>query len=89
MAEEGEVGCIEIEGTPSRRCRSIPFRNTKKKINIAGDLFILSPFDILNVFRRRLRDFYDFRLPRWNVFRLHPNASTDTFHCRYCSVIRL
>ena len=32
----------------------------KKKITIAGDAFILSPFDILNVFRRRLRDFFDF-----------------------------
>jgi uncharacterized protein YcaQ len=32
----------------------------KKKIAIAGDAFILSPFDILNVFRHRLRDFFDF-----------------------------
>ena len=32
----------------------------KKKITIAGDAFILSPFDMLNVFRHRLRDFFDF-----------------------------
>lgn len=32
----------------------------KKKIKIAGDAFVLSPFDMLNVFRRRLRDFFDF-----------------------------
>lgn len=32
----------------------------KKKIAIAGDAFILSPFDMLNVFRHRLRDFFDF-----------------------------
>lgn len=27
---------------------------------MAGDAFILSPFDVLNVFRHRLRDFFDF-----------------------------
>jgi uncharacterized protein YcaQ len=32
----------------------------KKKITIAGDAFILSPFDMLNVFRHRLTDFFDF-----------------------------
>ena len=31
-----------------------------KKINLSGDAFILSPFDVLNVFRHRLRDFFDF-----------------------------
>ncbi len=31
-----------------------------KKIKLAGDLFILSPFDTVNVFRHRLRDFFDF-----------------------------
>ncbi|WP_316784641.1 winged helix-turn-helix domain-containing protein [Pedobacter frigiditerrae] len=29
-------------------------------IEVSGDVFILSPFDILNVFRNRLRDFFDF-----------------------------
>ncbi len=32
----------------------------KKKIALSGDAFILSPFDVLNVFRHRLRDFFDF-----------------------------
>jgi uncharacterized protein len=32
----------------------------KKNITLAGDTFILSPFDIVNVFRHRLRDFFDF-----------------------------
>lgn len=31
-----------------------------KKVKLAGDLFILSPFDTVNVFRHRLRDFFDF-----------------------------
>ena len=31
-----------------------------KKIQLSGDAFILSPFDPLNVFRHRLRDFFDF-----------------------------
>jgi uncharacterized protein YcaQ len=60
MVDEGEVCYVEVEGLKS----SMPIYTlpayVKKKINIAGDLFILSPFDILNVFRRRLRDFFDF-----------------------------
>jgi uncharacterized protein YcaQ len=31
-----------------------------KKIELSDDAFILSPFDTLNVFRHRLRDFFDF-----------------------------
>jgi uncharacterized protein YcaQ len=31
-----------------------------KKIQLSGHAFILSPFDPLNVFRHRLRDFFDF-----------------------------
>lgn len=31
-----------------------------KKFGLSGDVFILSPFDSLNVFRHRLRDFFDF-----------------------------
>jgi uncharacterized protein YcaQ len=31
-----------------------------KKIELAGDAYVLSPFDTLNVFRHRLRDFFDF-----------------------------
>ncbi len=32
----------------------------KIDVDISGDVFILSPFDILNVFRHRLKDFFDF-----------------------------
>src|SRR5258708_39633882 len=31
-----------------------------KKIQLSDDAFVLSPFDALNVFRHRLRDFFDF-----------------------------
>jgi len=32
----------------------------RKTIKLSGSCFILSPFDILNVYRHRLRDFFDF-----------------------------
>lgn len=32
----------------------------KKKIKLSGDVFILSPFDPLNVYRRRLKEIFDF-----------------------------
>jgi uncharacterized protein YcaQ len=32
----------------------------KKKIELAGDAYVLSPFDVLNVFRHRLKDFFGF-----------------------------
>jgi uncharacterized protein len=32
----------------------------KKKITLSGDAFILSPFDVLNVYRHRLKNFFDF-----------------------------
>ena len=31
-----------------------------KQITLSGDAYILSPFDVLNVFRHRLKDFFDF-----------------------------
>jgi len=31
-----------------------------KKISLSTDAFILSPFDVLNVYRHRLRDFFNF-----------------------------
>ncbi len=31
-----------------------------KKINLSDDAYILSPFDTINVFRHRLRDFFNF-----------------------------
>jgi uncharacterized protein YcaQ len=31
-----------------------------KKIELSDEAWVLSPFDVLNVFRHRLRDFFDF-----------------------------
>ena len=58
MVESGEVCEVQVEGLKGPLYMLPAYR--KKKINIAGDAFILSPFDILNVFRHRLRDFFDF-----------------------------
>jgi uncharacterized protein YcaQ len=58
MVEEGEVLIVEIEGLKKPLYMLPSYKN--KKIKLAGDLFILSPFDTVNVFRHRLRDFFDF-----------------------------
>ncbi len=58
MNEEGEVVLVEIDGLKGPIYTLSKF--LKKKIKLSGDTFILSPFDILNVYRRRLRDFFDF-----------------------------
>jgi uncharacterized protein YcaQ len=59
LAESGEVCEVEIVGLKSSPLFMLP-EYKKKKINLSGDAFILSPFDILNVYRHRLRDFFDF-----------------------------
>jgi len=59
LVEEGEVCTVEIQGLKTAPLYMLPaYRN--KKIQLSGDAFILSPFDPLNVFRHRLRDFFDF-----------------------------
>jgi len=58
LVDAGEVCQVEIEGLKSPLYMLPGYK--KKKINVAGDAFILSPFDILNVFRHRLRDFFGF-----------------------------
>ena len=58
MVESGEVCEVQVEGLKGP-LYMLPLYK-KKKISIAGDAFILSPFDMLNVFRHRLRDFFDF-----------------------------
>lgn len=57
MLQLGEVRVVKIEDLKG------PFymlaeQNTK--VELSGDVFILSPFDILNVFRHRLREFFNF-----------------------------
>lgn len=59
MVEEGEVCQVEVEGlttAPLYMLRS--YKN--KKIELSGNAFVLSPFDTLNVFRHRLKEFFDF-----------------------------
>jgi len=62
-----------------------------KKITLSGDAFILSPFDVVNVYRHRLQMFFDFdymvecfvRNPRGSmaIFSL-PILIGDTFVAR-------
>lgn len=58
MVADGEVRMVLIEGLKSAPLYML--RDQKKEIELTGEAFILSPFDILNVFRHRLRDFFDF-----------------------------
>lgn len=59
LVEEGEVCHISIEDFKTAPLYMLSaYKN--KKIKLSGDAFILSPFDVLNVFRKRLRDFFDF-----------------------------
>ena len=59
LVAEGEVCNVMVEGLKSAPLYMLPgYKN--KKIQLSGDAFILSPFDPLNVFRHRLRDFFDF-----------------------------
>ncbi len=59
LVAKGEVCTVAIEGLKTAPLYMLPgYKN--KKIELSGDAFILSPFDTLNVFRRRLKDFFDF-----------------------------
>jgi len=58
LVDAGKVVQVAIEGLKGPLYMLPEYK--RKKINIAGDAFILSPFDILNVFRHRLRDFFGF-----------------------------
>jgi len=59
LVDEGAICKAEIEGMKTAHLYMLPVYKTKK-IQLSGDAFILSPFDVLNVFRHRLRDFFDF-----------------------------
>jgi uncharacterized protein len=58
LVATGDVCEVQVEGLKGV-LYMLPYYQ-KKKIVLAGDVFILSPWDILNVFRRRLKDFFDF-----------------------------
>jgi uncharacterized protein YcaQ len=90
MAEEGEVLPVSIKGLTTAQQYILPaYKN--KKIQLSGDVFILSPFDVLNVFRHRLREFFNFDYQiecfvpepkrKYGYFSL-PVLSGDTFIAR-------
>lgn len=58
LLEEGLVVQVDVEELKGPLYMLATY--AKKKVSLSGDVFILSPFDILNVFRRRLKDFFDF-----------------------------
>jgi len=58
MVAEGEVRTVMIEGLKTASLYIL--RDQETEVRLSGEAFILSPFDILNVFRHRLRDFFDF-----------------------------
>ena len=59
LVEAGDVCTVEIEGKKTSPLFMLPEYKTRK-ISLSGDAFILSPFDMLNVYRHRLKDFFDF-----------------------------
>jgi uncharacterized protein YcaQ len=59
LVDAGEVLIVNVEGVSDAQLYMLPeYKN--RKINLSGDVFILSPFDVLNVFRHRLKNFFDF-----------------------------
>lgn len=59
MVAEGEVCEVAIEGLKTAPLYMLPLYKNKK-IELKDDVFILSPFDPLTVFRHRLKDFFHF-----------------------------
>jgi uncharacterized protein YcaQ len=58
MLISGEVQKVLIDGLKSAPLYML--RDQQTEVELSGEAFILSPFDILNVFRHRLKDFFDF-----------------------------
>ncbi len=59
LVAAGEVCHVEIAGLKTSPLYMLSSYKSRK-ISLSGDVFILSPFDVLNVFRHRLKDFFDF-----------------------------
>lgn len=57
MVETGAVKKVDVAGLKGPYYM-LP--DQQKEVKISDEVFILSPFDILNVFRHRLKDFFDF-----------------------------
>jgi uncharacterized protein YcaQ len=58
MVESGEVCQVTVAGIRDPLYMLPEYRS--KKITLSQEVFILSPFDILNVYRHRLRNFFQF-----------------------------
>ena len=58
LADAGEIYNVEVEGLKGPLYMLPEYKS--KRITLSNNVFILSPFDILNVFRHRLRDFFEF-----------------------------
>ncbi|MET1056046.1 MAG: crosslink repair DNA glycosylase YcaQ family protein [Pedobacter sp.] len=58
MVAEGEVRTVVVEGLKNNGLYILT--EQERQIELSDEAFILSPFDILNVFRHRLKDFFDF-----------------------------
>ena len=59
LLAEGEVYKIEVKGVTGAPLYMLS-EYRRRKVTLSGDAFILSPFDVLNVYRHRLRIFFDF-----------------------------
>jgi uncharacterized protein YcaQ len=59
LVDSGEVLSVEVEGLAGSQLYMLP-KYKRKKIALTGDAFVLSPFDTLNVYRHRLKNFFDF-----------------------------
>lgn len=59
LVDEGEVCKIEVRGITGAPLYMLSGYKSRK-IVLSGDAFILSPFDVLNVYRHRLKSFFDF-----------------------------
>ena len=57
MIQEGKIKMVIVEGLKGP-LYMLP--DQEINIKLSNDVFILSPFDILNVFRHRLKDFFNF-----------------------------
>ena len=58
MVADGEVQIVGINGLKSAPLYMLSDQDLD--VELTNEVFILSPFDILNVFRHRLKDFFDF-----------------------------
>jgi uncharacterized protein len=59
LVDAGKVCAVDVTGLKGGPYYMLP-EYQKKSITLSGDVFILSPSDILNVLRHRLRDFFEF-----------------------------